>query len=179
VYSVYIEQDLVFKSGSNVLEFEKNVPNLNWKNWTQNCTQINLKCQNSCHPLLDLFGFILISWGCLTSPTFFFCNEPIWLGHSQKKVETMEAPQNRRFYWKMGCLSFWPTYIGDKGRTLGKTCGIKARYYWQHPWGTHWEPREHIGNLMGTHWELERNEGKMKRVFDSKSRVFYFKEFWT
>jgi hypothetical protein len=30
---------------------------------------------------------------------------------------------------------------------------------------------------MGTHWELERNEGKMKKVFDSKSRVFYFKEF--
>jgi len=24
-------------------------------------------------------------------------------------------------------------------------------------WGTHWEPREHIENLMGTHWELEWN----------------------
>ncbi len=26
-----------------------------------------------------------------------------------------------------------------------------------HTWGTHWEPREHIENLMGTHWKLERN----------------------
>jgi len=46
--------------------------------------------------------------------------------------------------------------------------GIKARCYWEHPWGTHWEPKEHIENLMGTHWELEgggghvRNKGKMK-----------------
>jgi len=40
-----------------------------------------------------------------------------------------------------------------KGRTLGKTCGIKARRYWEHPW----EPREYIGSLMGTHRELERN----------------------
>jgi hypothetical protein len=35
------------------------------------------------------------------------------------KIEgTMEAPQNRRFYGK------------------------------EHPWGTHWEPREIIGNLI-------------------------------
>jgi hypothetical protein len=51
-------------------------------------------------------------------------------------------------------LSLWPTYIGEKGRTLDKTYGIKARRYWEHPWRTH---REHIGNLMGTHWELEGN----------------------
>jgi len=68
------------------------------------------------------------------------------------KVETMEAAQNRRFYGKMECLPLWPTYIGEKGRTLGKTYKD-----WEHPWGTHWEPREHIGNLMGTHWELEGN----------------------
>ncbi len=75
----------------------------------------------------------------------------------------MEAPQNRRIYGKMECLPLWPTYIyiyiyiyiGEKGRTLGKTWGIKARCYWEHPWGTHWEPKEHIENLMGTHWELE------------------------
>jgi hypothetical protein len=35
--------------------------------------------------------------------------------------------------------------------------------YWEHPWRTHWEPKEHIGNLMGTHWELEGNKGKMKK----------------
>jgi hypothetical protein len=67
-----------------------------------------------------------------------------------KKIETTEAPQIRRFYGKMECLPLWPTYIGEKGRTLGKINGIKARCYWEHPWGTHWEPKEHIGNLMGT-----------------------------
>jgi len=43
-------------------------------------------------------------------------------------------------------LPLWPTYIGEKGRTLGKTYGIKARCY-----------QEHIGNLKGTYWELEGN----------------------
>jgi len=42
-------------------------------------------------------------------------------------------------------LPFGPP-IGEKGRTLGKTYGIKVRCYWEHPWGTHWEPREHFGN---------------------------------
>jgi hypothetical protein len=59
----------------------------------------------------------------------------------------MESPQNRRFYGKMKCLPLWPTYIGEKGRTLGKTYGIKVRCYWEHPWGTHWKPD---GNLKGT-----------------------------
>jgi len=63
-----------------------------------------------------------------------------------KKIETMEARQNRRFYGKMVFLPLWPTYIGEKG----KTHGIKVRSYWEHPWGTHWEPREHIKDLMGT-----------------------------
>jgi hypothetical protein len=51
----------------------------------------------------------------------------------------------------------WSTYVGKKGRTLGKTYGIEVRCYWEHPWGTHWGPKEHIENLMGTHWKLERN----------------------
>jgi hypothetical protein len=40
----------------------------------------------------------------------------------------------------------WPNYMGEKGRTLGKTYGIKVRCY-----------GEKIGNLMRTHWELEWN----------------------
>jgi len=32
----------------------------------------------------------------------------------------------------------WPSYIGEKGRTLAKTYGIKVRCYWEHPWRTHW-----------------------------------------
>jgi len=82
-----------------------------------------------------LFCFIVISWGCLTSPIYFI------LAMSQ-------------FDWpiakKVGVLPLWPTYIGEKGRTLGKTYGIKVRCYWEHPWGTHRDPREHIGNALGT-----------------------------
>jgi hypothetical protein len=75
----------------------------------------------------------------------------------------MEAPQTRRLYGKMEYLPLWPTYIGEKGRTLGITYGIKARCYWEHignlwntlgTYGTYWEP---IGNLKGTCWE----QGKM------------------
>jgi hypothetical protein len=47
----------------------------------------------------------------------------------------------------MECFPLWPSYIGEKGRTLGKTYGIKVRCYWEHPWG----------NTLGTHWELEGN----------------------
>jgi hypothetical protein len=57
------------------------------------------------------------------------------IGPSQKKVEIVDVPQNTRIYGKMECLPFWLTYIGVKGRTLGKTCGIKVMCYWEHPWG--------------------------------------------
>jgi hypothetical protein len=68
----------------------------------------------------------------------------------KKKVETMETAQNKRFYGKMACLPLWPNYIGEKGRTLGKTYGIKVRCYWD-------ILGEHSENLMGTHWELKEN----------------------
>ncbi len=66
----------------------------------------------------------------------------------------MEATQ------KMECLPIWPTYIGEKGRTLGKTYRIKAIV--NIIGGTHRKLREHIGNLMGTHWELEREHVRNK-----------------
>jgi hypothetical protein len=77
---------------------------------------------------------------------FFFPNVPIWLALCQKKVQTIKTHKNRRLHGKMKCLPLWPSYIGEKGRTLGKTYGIKARCYWEHPWGTHWEP----GNILRT-----------------------------
>jgi hypothetical protein len=60
------------------------------------------------------------------------------LAYHRKKVEIMEAPRSGKFYGKVGCLRLWPSYIGEKGRTLGKTYGIKARCYW--------ESREHVEN---------------------------------
>jgi hypothetical protein len=55
--------------------------------------------------------------------------------------------KNRSLCGKMNCIPLWPTYIGEKGRTLGKTYGIKARCYWEQPWGTHWEFER---NMLGT-----------------------------
>jgi hypothetical protein len=57
----------------------------------------------------------------------------------------------------MECLPFWPTYIGEKERTLGKTYGIIMKCYLEHPWRTHWEPKEHIGNLMETNGNLKEH----------------------
>jgi hypothetical protein len=86
------------------------------------------------------FSLILLDinkFGGLTSLSFFWGNEPIWLAHHKTKVEIMEAPQDRKLYGKMEWLVLWPTYTDEKGRTLGKTYGMKVRCYW-----------EHIGNLM-------------------------------
>jgi hypothetical protein len=67
----------------------------------------------------------------------------------------MMAAQKRRLYGNMKSLSLWPTYIGEKRRTLGKTYGIKGRCDWEHPYGTHWEP--------------VTNTGKMKKILLSPS----------
>jgi hypothetical protein len=81
-----------------------------------------------------LFYFILISWGCSQVQLFFLVAMSQFDWPIAKKVETMKAPQNKRFYGKMECIPLWPTYVGDK------TYEIKARCYWEHPW-------EYIGNL--------------------------------
>jgi len=63
----------------------------------------------------------------------------------KQKLRLWRLPQDKRFY--IGSAHLQPTYIGEKGRTLGKTYGIKVRCYQEHPWGTYLEP---IGNLKGT-----------------------------
>ncbi len=115
-----------------------------------------------------LFCFILISWGCLISPNFHFCNESIWLAHCKTKSSNYGGSRNIED--SMEHLPLWCTYIGEKGRTLGKTYGIKARCYWEHPCGTHWEPREHktwckpVATLKGTCREQEKKE-KIKALW--------------
>jgi hypothetical protein len=69
--------------------------------------------------------------------------------YKKKKVETVEALHNRSFNGETDWLSLWPTYIGEKGRSSGKTYGIKSEVLL----GTHWEPRELDGNLKETCWE--------------------------
>jgi hypothetical protein len=51
-------------------------------------SQANTVCKEHPTSIINwgyLFCFILISWGCLISPTSFFCIEPIWLAHRDKK----------------------------------------------------------------------------------------------
>jgi hypothetical protein len=72
----------------------------------------------------------------------------------------------------MECLSLWPTHIGKKGRTLGKTYGIKARCYWEQPQGTHWEPRKHIGNLKGTKEKRKRFSLPTKNKLETNLNMF-------
>jgi hypothetical protein len=68
------------------------------------------------------------------------------IGPLQKKVETTEAPQNKRFYGKMECLPLWATYIGEKGRTLGKTYRLKLGVIGN----TLGEYIGNLGNILGT-----------------------------
>jgi len=64
----------------------------------------------------------------------------------QKKLKQWRLPKIEDSMERWNVLPLWPTYIG-KGRPLGKTYGIKARCYWEHHWGTHWELE---GNMLGT-----------------------------
>jgi hypothetical protein len=135
------------------------------------CLGLPIGCTNFLFPseFVTIFGlgqyplqrtpylFRLINWGCLTNPTFFFFLAMIQFDWpiAQKSWNHGSSPKIADSMEKMDCLPLWPTYIGEKGRTLGKTYRIKAGCYWEHPWGTHWEPREHIENTFECllpHW---------------------------
>ncbi len=159
----------------------RNTPIYKISTWQGNKT-------NNPHSLIDYistpnhigsFCFILISWGCITSPTFslFFLQWINFMGPSQKTVETIETPQNTRSYGKMESFPLRPTYIGEKGSTLGKTYGIQVRCCWEHLWGTHWEP---YVNPLGTWREHVGNNGRMKKIstwkiwFQPTGRISHF-----
>jgi len=93
-----------------------------------------------------------ISWGCLTSPTFFFWLQ--WanlIGPSKQKSWNYGGSPKQKILWKDGVpLPLAHLYRWEGGRTLGIAYSIKARCYWEHPWETHWELRGHIGNPLGT-----------------------------
>jgi hypothetical protein len=65
---------------------------------------------------------------------------------------------------RWSAMTLWPRYKGEKGKTLGKTYGIKVRYYW-----------EHIGSPLRTCWEQWKNEKKSspnQNLKENKSRHF-------
>jgi hypothetical protein len=64
--------------------------------------------------------------------------------------------------------------LGSKADFLTNVWQVMYPQYWEHPWGTHWEPREHIGSLMGTHLGIWREhvgntKEKWKKNPDAKS----------
>jgi hypothetical protein len=106
-----------------------------------------------------IFCFILISLGGASQVQLFLFAMTQFDWSVAKKSWNLG-----KFYGKMECCTLWPMYIGEKGRTLGKTYGMKARCYWEHSWGTHWELREHTENLMRTWCKHVGNKGKMKKI---------------
>jgi hypothetical protein len=74
----------------------------------------------------------------------------------------MQTPQNRRFYGKMEWPSFWPSYIGVKGRGLwAKHMGLKRGAIGN----TLEEHIRNLGNILGTWWE---SIGNLKGTFGNK-----------
>jgi hypothetical protein len=97
------------------------------------------------HALKGKFYTSLTRTGLPHKPNFFFSSdEPIWLAHHQKKLKLRRLPKIEESMERWSASPFWPNYIGEKGRTLGKTYEITARCYWEHHWGTHWEPPTHL-----------------------------------
>jgi hypothetical protein len=73
----------------------------------------------------------------------------------------MKTPENRIFYGMMKCLlPLWPTYIGEKGRTLGLKRGAIGNTLWEHI--------GNLGNILKTHWEQRK---KKKFFMDPGFRV--------
>jgi hypothetical protein len=70
---------------------------------------------------------------------------------------------NINFYSLMCSCSLWPTYIGEKGRTLANTYGIKASCYR--------EPLGHTLGTLGTYWELMLSKNSASRLVTLKTEV--------
>jgi hypothetical protein len=119
--------------------------------------------------MYSIVWLILISWGCFTGSTlnpFFFFAISYFDWPITKKDKSMEAPQNRRLYWKIESLALWPSYISEKGRTLGKTYGIKVRWYREHRWGTQWEHEPPpIRKKQGPSWMHGKTSHRLHEIF--------------
>ncbi len=89
---------------------------------------------------------------------FFTMNQFDW--PITQKNETMEAPQDRRFFNYFEVLSSSPLahpYGWKEDNNLPKHMALKWDAVENMLGNTYWEP---IENLKGTHWEREKNEKK-------------------
>ncbi len=83
--------------------------------------------------------------------------------HCKKKLRPWRLPKIEVSIKSLSAFTFG--LLGEKGRTLGKTYGIKARCYWEHPWGTIWELD---GNMLGTVGK------KMRKILLQKKKISNF-----
>jgi hypothetical protein len=75
------------------------------------------------------------------------------------------------FAWANTPCKEHPNYIGEKGRILGKRYGFEIRCYWEHPWGTHWEIGDQLGNMVGTQQQLQKERKKNLPVPSPKTQI--------
>ncbi len=72
---------------------------------------------------------LLIRWGA-SKVLFFSISQFDWpITRKVKEIEILEAPQNIWFLCEGIVPPFWPIYMGEKVKTLGKPYGIKLRIF--------------------------------------------------
>jgi len=101
---------------------------------------------------------------------YLFSKDSIWLAHHNKKVKLSRLPKIDFYLERWSASPFWPTYLGEKGRTLGKIYGSNG--------GTIGNTlRVHIGNLNGTCWEQRRNGKKIVPHVHLRSALEHVQEY--
>jgi hypothetical protein len=88
---------------------------------------------------------------------FYFLQQTHLTAPSLKNNETMEASQNRTFYFEVWSSFPFAHLYRWKEDNICQSIGGKSEVLWRTCWGIHWEFGEHIENLTRTHWELEGN----------------------
>jgi hypothetical protein len=75
------------------------------------------------------------------------------------------------FIWAITLHNEHLGYIGEKGRILGKSYGFDIRCYWEHPWGTHSEFGEQLGNMVGTHQQFMKKKTSSRSPLAPKTQL--------
>jgi hypothetical protein len=80
---------------------------------------------------------------------FFCCNEPIWLAHHSKKIETMEPPQKRRFYFEV----YGSSHLAHLSIYEARKFVLFCLYLWD-------PPNQHaLDSALGLFGKLSRRRG--------------------
>jgi hypothetical protein len=80
-------------------------------------------------------------------PNFFFAMSPFDSPDYKKKLKLWRLPHYKKFYGKDGV----PPPLAQLYSCEREDFGQNIWDYNEVLFGTHWEPREHIENLLGTH----------------------------